>query len=98
MTTRIICNQSYQLSKQAAQAINAVLDARLKATRVLAIMDKATWGTPADYASLAAELGLVDKTGYTALQQAADFYAIFQTATIKIDDPAVRELSRLDQG
>jgi hypothetical protein len=98
MTTRIIYDQATNTSKMLAQAVHKIIDARHDALRVKAILDNAQSGVPADWPALAAELGLVDKPGYTKEQQAQDVWTIFSTAMDHVDHAAVRELSRLDQG
>jgi hypothetical protein len=85
-----------QLAKMGAIATDRLLDSLAEMKRIKLILDSASTG--ADWASVAAELGLVDKAGYTALQQALDYWTIFSNATARIDDPAVLELKRIDQG
>lgn len=99
MSQRIPYDQAFNLSKLAAQAVHQVLEARDAMVRVQRVLDMAQYGAPADWAAVADELGLIDQPGKTRLQQAADFYSIFQTATLRLDHDAVRiELARLDQG
>lgn len=92
-SNRILYDSSKQLSKQVAIAVDRLLDSQAEMRRVKKILDSAQTG--GDYAALAVELGL---TGANAAQQAQDLWTIFSNATVRVDDPAVTECSRLDQG
>lgn len=90
-----------QLGKLVAIATDRLLDSLAEMRRIKLLMDASSSG--ADWPALAAELGLVDRalTGggtYTAANQAQDLWTIFSNATGRIDDPAVLEMKRLDQG
>lgn len=83
-----------QLGKQVAIAVDRLLDSQAEMRRVKKILDAAQTGS--DYAALAAELGLPATTpGATAAQ---DLWTIFSNATARVDDSAVTECARLDQG
>lgn len=85
-----------QLAKQAAIAVDRLLDSLAEMRRIKLILDAATTGS--DWASLASELGLVTVGVYTAAAQAQDAWTMWSAATARIDDPAVLEMKRLDQG
>lgn len=95
-SNRILYDPTKQLSKQVAIAIDRILDSQAEMRRVKKILDNAQNG--GDWAALASELGLVTVGSYTAAQQAQDLWTIFSNATARVDDAAVTECSRLDQG
>jgi len=90
-TTRIIYDQNTQTGKMLAQAVNSMLVTLDKVKRVKAILDAASWGD--DWAAVASEVG-----GNLTPEQAQALWAIFSNAAGRIDDVAVLELKRLDQG
>lgn len=99
MSNRIKYDQAFNTSKLLAQAVHKMLDARDSALEVQGILNAAQFGNPADWQSVADELGLTDKPGYTALQQAQDAATILANAVARIDHDAIRlELARLNQG
>ena len=85
-----------QLAKQAAIAVDRMLDSLAEMRRIKLILDATTTGS--DWAALAAELGLTALGTYTAVAQAQDTWTIWSNATARIDDAAVLEMKRLDQG
>jgi hypothetical protein len=93
-SNRILYDSSKQLSKQVAIAVDRLLDSNAEMRRVKKILDNAQSG--GDWAALAAELGL--PANATGAQQAQDLWTIFSNAAARVDDPAVTECSRLDQG
>ena len=101
-STRIITDTaSKQLAKLGAIATDRLLDSLAEMRRLKLVFDAATSG--ADWTALAAELGLTDRaiTGggtYTKESQAQDYWTIWSNATARIDDVAVLEMKRLDQG
>ena len=96
-SNRIISDtDNKQLAKMAAIATDRLLDSLAEMRRIKLILDSATTGS--DWASLAVELGLVTVGSYTDAQQAQDFWTIWSNATTRIDDAAVLEMKRLDQG
>jgi hypothetical protein len=96
-SNRIISDTSgKQLAKMAAIATDRLLDSLAEMRRIKLILDSATTGN--DWAALAIELGLTTVGSYTAAQQAQDFWTIWSNATTRIDDAAVLEMKRLDQG
>lgn len=98
MSDRIIADQDFNTSKMLAQAVHAILTARDQGRTVKAILDHAQSGVPADWASVAAELGLTDKGTYTKAQQALDAWTILSTAVDRINHASIDELTRLHQG
>lgn len=96
-SNRIITNTAdKQLAKMAAIATDRLLDSLAEMRRIKLILDSATTGN--DWPALAVELGLVTAGSYTDAQQAQDFWTIWSNATSRIDDAAVLEMKRLDQG
>jgi len=94
-TNRILYDAgTKQLGKLVAIATDRLLDSLAEMRRIKLIMDSATTG--ADWAALAAELGLpANAQGATDAQS---LWTIFSNATARIDDAAVSEMKRLDQG
>lgn len=93
-SNRIPYDPNKQLSKQVAVAVDRLLDCNAEMRRVKKILDNATNGS--DWAALAAELGLpATQAGADAAQA---LWTIFSNATARVDDAAVTECSRLDQG
>lgn len=90
-TTRILYDGGSRLGKQVATAVDRLLDSQAEMRRVKKIIDSATFNS--DWASLAAELG-----GGITSQNAADLWTIFSNAAGRVDDAAVTECARLDQG
>lgn len=83
-----------QLGKMVAVAVDRILDSQAEMRRVKKILDAAQTG--GDYAALAAELGLpANQAGADAAQA---LWTIFSNATVRVDDAAVTECARLDQG
>lgn len=93
-SNRILYDQTKQLSKQLAIAVDRLMDSQAEIRRVRQILNNASSG--GDWASLAAEMGLpATAEGAT---QAQDLWTIFSNAADRIDHAAVTECSRLDQG
>lgn len=94
-TNRILYDAATkQLGKMVAMATDRILDSLAEMRRIKLIMDSASNG--ADWAALAAELGLpATSQGATDAQ---NLWTIFSNATGRIDDAAVLEMKRLDQG
>lgn len=90
-SNRILYSQATQTGKSVAQAVNDALTGRQSMKRVKALLDQASSGN--DWASVAAEVG-----GGLTQQQAQDLWTVLSNATAKLDDAAVAELARLDQG
>lgn len=95
MTNRIKLDPIQNTSKLYTAFVGTIMTALSEGRRVKKILDAAQYGAPADWPAVAAELGLV---GPNANQQAQDAATILGNAMAKIDDPAIGELSRLDQG
>lgn len=96
-SNRIITDtENKQLAKMAAIATDRLLDSLAEMRRIKLILDASTTGS--DWAALADELGLTLLGAYTAAAQAQDFWTIWSNATARIDDAAVLEMKRLDQG
>lgn len=92
MTTRISYNAGTVEGKQVAEFVDAVQTVLAKGRRLNAQLNSMTYGTPADYAHLEAEIG-----GMTAGQGQPLWY-IISTSMSAIDCPQVAALAQLDQG
>jgi hypothetical protein len=96
-TTRIIYSQDGQTGKMLASAVNKWKQAQEEISRVKAILDSASSGS--DWGAVAAELGGgITSTGGGGGGQAQDAWTIVSNAKTALDDAALLELARLDQG
>jgi hypothetical protein len=98
MTVRIQVSGNTNPGKMTLQFVARLQEALAMGRRVKAVLDMAQNGNPADWPAVAAELGLVDRAGYTAVAQAQDAYAVLSNAMDHVGHAAVLETSRLDQG
>ena len=94
-TNRILYDATNkQLGKLVAIATDRLLDSLAEMRRIKLVMDAASTG--ADWPALASELGLpATPQGATNAQ---NLWTIFSNAVGRIDDPAILEMKRLDQG
>ncbi len=92
MSNRIAYNSSSNAGKQVAEYVDAVMIALEKGRRLNAQLNAMVWGSPADYASLEAEIG-----GMTA-GQGQPFWYIVSTSLQAIDVAQVAALAQLDMG
>jgi hypothetical protein len=97
MSTRILYDSSNKVAgKMLAKFVDSLKEALAEGRRVKAVLDAAQSGAPADWAAVAAELGLpATQAGADAAQAA---WTIASNAMTAIDVAAVVELARLDQG
>jgi hypothetical protein len=99
MSSRILVDGGTAMGKQVLEYVHAVVEAREKGRRLLAALNSMSYGIPADYAQVAAELGLPAPSDVEPINtQAQDCWAIISTAQGVVDSGQVAELSRLDQG
>jgi hypothetical protein len=95
MSNRILVDGSKAAGKAALEFIDALNEALAKGRRLRGQLDAMAWGSPADYAQVATELGL---PAPSVNSQAQDAWTILESAIAAVDCPAVAELKRLDQG
>lgn len=95
MSNRVLVSAGTNPGKMLLQFIARQNEAIAMGRRIKAALDKAQTGVPADWAAVAAELGLV---GADAALKAQDAYTILSNAMTQIDSAQVLELSRMDQG
>lgn len=95
MSNRILVDTSLNCGKMYADFVGLQLEALQKGRRIKKILDAAQYGAPADWDSVAKELGLV---GVNAKQQAQDAWTILSNAMAQIEVAQIGELERLDQG
>jgi len=96
MSIRVPVSAGTNPGKMYLQFIARQSEALAMGRRVKAVLDKAQWGTTADWPAVAAELGI---TGADAAQKAQDLYTMLSNGLAKIDSAEVLEmLSCTDQG
>jgi hypothetical protein len=96
MSNRVLVSAGTNPGRMYLQFIARQNEALAMGQRIKAVLDKAQHGDPADWAAVAAELGIV---GVNAAQIAQDAWTLLSTAMASIDSAPVRELlSRTDQG
>lgn len=95
MTNRVLVSAGTNPGKMMLQFVARQNEALAMGRRVKAVLDKAQTGVPADWAAVAAELGL---TGVDAALKAQDAYTMLSNAMAQIDSAPVLELARMDQG
>lgn len=95
MSNRILVNTNLNCGKMLTQYVAAQIDALNKGRRIKKILDAAQYGAPADWQSVANELGLA---GVNALADAQNACTILANAMVQIEVAAIGELERLDQG
>ena len=93
MTSRVIVGTNTPAGKMLLDFVSRQQEALQLGRRIKALLDDAQFGSPADWGSVATELG----GGITA-QNAQDAWTIVSNAMAAVDVPAVGELARLDQG
>ncbi len=94
MSNRILVDLNKNCGKLLTQYVSAQVDALEKGRRIKKILDAAQYGAPADWQSVANELGLV---GVNALADAQNTWTILSNAMAQIEAAQIGELGRLDQ-
>lgn len=95
MTSRITPMDSTRSGRMLLNFVINQMAALGQGRRILAILNSAQFGNPADWAAVATELGLVGPTREADAQAA---WAIVSNVMSIIDVATVAELSRMDQG
>jgi len=91
MTARLSYSATTAMGKMLAQQTTILLECTAEFFRLQSSMSQSMYGTPPDWAFLASEIGC-------PVDQAQDIFTVVDGVKLALDVPAIKDLSKVDQG